>query len=191
MSTTTAATIRDRQVAEVAFVGGRLDEVRRRLAGAPDEVRALFGEHLDRAERRGEDLSDEVVAWDGVEVGNQTRLDDLAAEVDTLEADLDAALAPDTDSYRAAMDRQLRVWRARSDRLNVQAELGSMELRDGLESAARRLDEVRGAVLVGITRAGDDISTVVVDMRRDVGAVITDVRRTIERTVDALVGDDD
>jgi|GEM_PF-4589553 len=76
--------------------------------------------------------------------------DRLESEVEAARADLEAELADDVDTYKAAVDRQRDSWRGHLERMRVQAKLGEMEARDVLadlehayEAARPHLEEAR------------------------------------------------
>lgn len=173
----------DRLLAEIRLVDRRLARLGDQLAehgdGAEDQLVELHAELTADAAF----LADEVRSWTEVEIGVPTALDQLIDGVDALESDIAMLSQHEPGDFEVTVDRQLRAWRGRIDRLQVQGALGSMDAKDNLAELAGRLDRVRGDVLVELEQTADDAKTVVVDLRHDVEVVLSDVRRAIGKTV--------
>ncbi len=58
-------------------------------------------------------------------------------------ADLEAEVANDVDTYKAATQRQLDSWRGYVDQMRLQAKLGEMEARDALTDLEHAFDAAR------------------------------------------------
>jgi ElaB/YqjD/DUF883 family membrane-anchored ribosome-binding protein len=178
--------LRDQLIAELDLSMARLTDLRDHLAASPAELRDAFEERVTQMSHRAEELADEVREWVQVRVGTPSAVEDLTYAVDTLEADVDAAGDTGSDGYRARVDRQLRAWRSRVDRLRIQEALAEMELRDELEGIGSRLSAARSSALVELREVADDAREVVADLRDDLEEVLEDVRRVVERAVAAL-----
>jgi len=189
VSTSSDNLVSDQLAAQIDLAEARLAALRSCLDGAVDDGTRR------RLEARATGISDRCTALrttvrhaDVIPIGTPTAVEDLAATLDTLEADLDAAIQNESSLSMAAADRQARAWRGRTDRLRVQAALGIMEMKDDLERLVRRLKHVRAAVLVELRDAAGDARGGVEELRADMEAVIGDVRRAVDRAVDAIAG---
>jgi len=173
----------------------RVNLALRRVLRLADEIEAdhhfresEFAERVADLERRCRDRTDVIRRWTEVEVGAQTAVEDLGAAVDALEADLAAARATEPSDYEEAIDRQIRSWRTRIDRLRLQGALASMESRDELEQLAHRLEDTRTAVLADLQDLVGDAKQTVIDLRNDSETVLVDVRKTVEHAAAKLAG---
>lgn len=143
-----------------------------------ERVEALVG--------RCTELDDQLRSWTEVEVGMLTAVEDLGAAVDALDADLSATQADEPAGYEEAIDRQIRAWRTRIDRLRLHGHLASLEAREEFEALARRLDDVRAQVLDDLHGSAKDARATVTDLRADVEKVLVDVRKAVEDAAVAL-----
>ena len=173
----------------------RVNLAHRRVLRLADELEAdeclCDGELAERAAElaaRCRTRSDMIRGWTEVEIGAQTAVEDLAAAVDALEADLAAARATEASGYEEAIDRQVRSWRTRIDRLRLQQGLASMEARDEMDDVVHRLEEARATVLQDLQSVVGDAKQTVIDLRDDVEVVFGDVRRTVEHAAAKLTG---
>ncbi len=188
MSTSSDNLVGDQLAAQIDLAEARLAAFRSCLeAAADDSARHRLEARATGVGRRCTALRTTVREADVIPIGTPTAVEDLAATLDTLEADLDAATQKEPSLYGAAADRQARAWRGRADRLRVQAALGIMEMKDDLEGLVRRLDHVRAAVLVELRDAAADTRGGVEELRADMEEVVGDVRRAVDRAVDAIV----
>ncbi len=185
MTTTSRHSTHDRLLARVRLTEGRLTRIQGELGdgGPADELTGRVNLLLVRCD----DLAEQIQGWDEVEVGTLNAVEDLGAAVDTVEADLTAALATEPANYAEALDRQVRVWRARVDRLRLQGGLASMDAHDELESVAKRLESVRDTVLDDLREVAEDARRTVADLRSDVGRMLADMRETVEHAA-ATIG---
>ena len=173
----------DRLLADVRLMNKRLTALGERVGELDPETRAtLPEEHEELVERCGA-MIDEITSWTEVEVGVPTAVADLSDAVDAIEADLDAREPVDASSYELAVDRQVRAWRARLDRLRLQSALGTMEARDDLLDLGHRLDRARGDVLVELQEAAGDTKAMVADLREEVEDVLGDIRQSVRKAV--------
>ncbi len=177
---------RDQLLAQINLSKRRLGRFAEGLAGRAETDRARFAPQIAAVADRADQLAQRVTSWHEVEIGIATAVEDLSASVDTLEADAAAAFGP--ESYDTALDRQVRWWRGRLDRLRLQGTLAAMEADDDFERLTHRLEQARAVALVELERATGDSSAVVVDLRRDVENVLGDVRRAVNRASAALTG---
>ena len=184
--TSTNMSVQDRLLAQLDLAEERLTRFSDRLAEASEKSQQRFSERLDRVTVRVHDLAEQIRQSSVVTVGTETAIEDLGAAVDTLEADLDAVSEAETDRYRSAVDRQLRIWRSRTEHLRLQSSLGAMEIREDLEELGSRLARARSGALVELKRAASDTKEVVVDVRDDLEDVLADVRHAVERVADNL-----
>lgn len=115
-----------------------------------------------------------------------TAVEDLGAAVDALDADLSAIQADEPAGYEEAIDRQVRAWRTRIDRLWLHGHLASMEAQDELEALAQRLEDVRAHVLGDLHDTARDARATVTDLRSDMEKVLVDVRKAVEDASAAL-----
>lgn len=138
---------------------------------------------------RAKALADRIRSWTEVQIGAQTAVEDLAAAADALETDISAAKATEPAGYEEAVDRQVRTWRTRIDRLRLQGELASMEARDELEHLAHRMEDVRNNAIGDLQNVVGDAKGAVIDLRTDVEKVFVDVRRAVEHAASSLTKD--
>lgn len=186
MAATTRHQAHDQLLAQVQLTRTRLGQFADRLEALEGDAPPALVEQAESLGERAEAIEKEIASWQEVEVGVPTAVEDLAASVDSLEADLDAAEPAEAAAYEIALDRQVRSWKSRLDRFRLQRALGRMEARDDLEDLSRRLDHVRGEVLVQLQNAVDDSKDLVIDVRDDVEEVLADVRRAVERVAENL-----
>ncbi|MEM9608355.1 MAG: hypothetical protein AAGA99_13095 [Actinomycetota bacterium] len=132
------------------------------------------------------ELADDLRHWTEVEVGMLTAVEDLGAAVDALDADLAASDTDERSGYEEAVDRQVRTWRSRIDRLRLHGHLGSLEARDELDALVDRLEEARAMVFEDLHDAADDSQAIVTDLRADVEKVLVDLRNVVEHAAAAL-----
>lgn len=163
-----------------------------RLADELDADESLsdseFAERANELAERCRARADMVDSWTEVEIGAQTAVEDLAAAVDALEADVAAARATEPSGYEEAVDRQVRSWRTRIDRLRLQSGLASMDARDEMDEVVHRLEETRATVLQDLQNVVGDAREIVIDLRNDAEVVFGDVRRTVEHAAAKLTG---
>lgn len=191
----------DELLAQMRVTDQRLRRFRNRLVAAEVETDLRFIERVDELQLRCDGLAAELKTWTEVEIGTPTAVDDLAAAVDAIEADFEAVMSPPSDweRFETTLDRQVRVWRGRIDRLRLQAMLGTMEGVDELEELLPRLDRARSVALIelhnvtedGRQVAGDvrrDVEATMLDVRKNVEDVVADVRRAVERAASTLTG---
>lgn len=171
----------DRLLAEILLTRRRLDRLDERLAELGDDADDELAERGAELDRRCETLRENIASWADVEIGVPTAVEDFVAAVDAFESDLEAVGQHDAESYEIAVDRQVRTWRARLERLRIQGALGAMEARDEVDDLTHRLDRVRGDVLVQLQNALGDARDLVTDLRSDVEEVLADVRRAVEK----------
>lgn len=88
--------------------------------------------------------------WQKVAERASRALERLETELQAAWADLEAELADDVDTYKAAAQRQLDSWRGHLDQMRLQAKLAEMEARDTLgdlesayEAARPHLEQAR------------------------------------------------
>ncbi|MDH3682546.1 MAG: hypothetical protein OEV40_21645 [Acidimicrobiia bacterium] len=189
MTSTTRHQAHDQLVAQVRLTKKRLEQFTDRLQALDEDAPAELVEQAGSLGGRAEELESEILSWEEVEIGVPTAVEDLAASVDSMEADLDAAESAEAAAYEVALDRQVRAWKTRLDRFRLQGALGRMEAKDDLGELSQRLDHVRGEVLVQLHNAVDDSKDLVTDLRDDVEEVLADVRRAIERVASSLSSD--
>ncbi|MFW2382431.1 MAG: hypothetical protein ACN4GZ_11790 [Acidimicrobiales bacterium] len=178
----------DRLQADLRLLERRIRELGARIAGWTGDIVAHYSDRLEELSNTLHELSDDVDAWEEVEVGKPTRVTHLSEEIDSLEADFRAATEEHAPDYELAMDHQLRNWRSRLDAVRLQGVLGSMELRDDLEELVRRLDTARAGALIELQDVVDDGGGAVVDLRDDIEEVLIDVRHGLERAYTAIFG---
>lgn len=183
-------TMREQIAAEIELVGERLEALRRRVADDATDLRTHFRARADQISDRAGALASTATDSEPIGNGIASAVGDLGDAVDAMEADLDAADHSSTDAFRSAIDRRLRVWRARAERLQLQEALAEMEIRDELGIVADRLHTARARALVELRRTGADAKETVIDLRSDLEELMDDARHVIERAVDALVDDD-
>ena len=189
MSTSSDNLVGDQLAAQIDLAEARLAAFRSCLDGVVDDgTRHRLEARASGVSHRCTALRTIVRHSDVIPIGTPIAVEDLAATLDTLEADLDAASQKEPSLYLAAADRQARAWRGRTDRLRVQAALGIMEMKDDLEHLVRRLEHVRAAVLVELRDAAGDARGGGEVLRADMEAVVGDVRRAVDRAVDAIAG---
>lgn len=176
----------DRLLAHATRIEQRLADLGARIDELDEQDRAVVGAEREALASRCQDLVAEIRSWTDVEVGVTTAVENLEAAVDTLEADVEALEPAEPQGGRLAMDRQVRAWKRRVEWLRLQGVLGGMEARDDLDDLSRRLDRVRGDVLVELQSAAEDSKMTIVDLRRDVEKVLVDVRRAVARTASGL-----
>lgn len=182
----TKKTVRDQLLAQIELAQDRLRDLKGELADLSTEGRAAASAQIENIGARCGALREQIQERPEVQIGTATAVEDLSDAVDTLEADLDASGEAERDRYRSTVDRQLRAWRGRAERLRLQASLGTMDARDDLEHAVKRVTDARAAVLVELREAAHDARDVVVDLRNNVEEVLVDVRHAVERAADAL-----
>lgn len=187
MTTPTQDSQRDRMVAEVDLVRERLETLQSRIVAGSTDLRERFEGRTRQVAERADQLAANTKDWMAVKVGSLGAIEDLGDAVDAIEADLDAALGTGTADYRSRVDRQLRVWRSRADRLRVQEALAELELRDELASVSGRLRDARAQALVELRRTGTDAKETVIELRDDLDRLLHDARRVVDRAVDALM----
>ncbi len=190
MTTPAPESLRDQLVAEIDLVNERLQTVQSRIAAGSAELRERFEGRTAQIAERAEQLAATTKDWMAVKVGSAGAIDDLGDAVDAIEADLDVAEETSIDRYRSRVDRQLRVWRSRAERLRVQEALAELELRDDLAAVSRRLRDARSRALVDLRRTGADAKETVIDLRDDLEELLRDARRVVDRAVDALIEGD-
>lgn len=178
---------RDHLLADVELATSRLHRFENDLADLAPSDREPFAHQLAVLTTRCGELKEQIMAWPEIKIGTAGALEDLGAAIDALEADFDAAQHGEPAGYRSAVDRQLRAWRSRSDRLRLQGALASMDVRDDLDEVGNRLANARAGVLLELRDATADAKDVVVDLRNDVEEVLVDLRRAIERAAEALM----
>ena len=115
--------------------------------------------------------------------------DDLAHAVDALSADVDAATEPHGPGLRATVDRQLRTWRARLERLRVQEKLAEMEIRDDLAVVSDRLRAARDRAVIDLRHAGEGAKEKAEDFLDDLEDLLEDAGEAVERAVKELTDD--
>lgn len=177
---------KNRFLAQAELVDERMKAFDHKVADMLVSDRDVFAARSTAIMERCDELKAHIIEWPEVEIGTANAVEDLSASVDTLEADFYAASEANADRYRSAVDRQLRAWRSRTDRLRLQSALATMELRDELEDIGHRLTDAREGVLVELRNAADDAKDVVIDLRVDVEEVLVDVRHAVERAAGAL-----
>ncbi|MCP4959222.1 MAG: hypothetical protein GY925_08150 [Actinomycetia bacterium] len=176
----------DRLLAEMQLIEKRLAGLGDRLESVPEQVLVEVSElHVELSGRCAE-LAEEVRSWVEVEVGVPSGVADLASDVDALESDIEALTSSERADYELLMDRQVRAWRGRIDRLRLQGALGAMEARDDVDALSQRLDRVRGDVLVELQAAAGSAGDLVTDLRDDVEAVLSDIRRAVRKATKDL-----
>lgn len=186
---TESMTVQDRLLAQLDLAEERLDRFARQLEQASERSQERFSQRLDRVTARIHSLAEQVREISPISDSTEAAVEDVNAAVDTLEADLDAAVSEESEGYRAVLDRQLRSWRARTEHLRLQSALGSMGIRDDLEELGNRLNRARSAALVELQRATRDSKEAVVEVRDDLEQVLTDVRHAVERVADSLTSE--
>ncbi|MFT5201134.1 MAG: hypothetical protein ACI9C1_000502 [Candidatus Aldehydirespiratoraceae bacterium] len=191
MSEPTKESIRDQMVAEVEFVNDRLDQIRARISAESADVRARFDERAAQVSDRAEKLASSTKEWMAVKIGTASAVEDLGDAIDAIEVDLDVAEETDANAYRSALDRQLRVWRSRADRLRVHEALAEMEVREDLANVSGRLIAARTRALTELRRTRHDAKGTMADLREDLEELMADARHVIERAADAIVRRDD
>ena len=172
--------------AEIELIEDRLEEVRGHIREAAADLRERFEKRGDAIEERAEWFQASTREWLSDPYLLSTVTEDLSHAVDALAADLDAAKETDASSLRAAMDRQLRTWRGRAERLRVQEALAEMEVRDDLASVSDRLRHARAQALVDLRKTEADAKETALDLRDDLEDLVEDVRRVVDRAVHAL-----
>jgi ElaB/YqjD/DUF883 family membrane-anchored ribosome-binding protein len=190
MTTPTHRSVRDQLVAEIELVSERLETLQSRIAAESVEVRDRFEGRTRQIAERAERLAATTKDWMAVKIGSAGAIEDLGDAVDAIEADLDAARETTAANYRSRLDRQLRVWRSRAERLRVQEALAELELRDDLGAVSGRLRDARARALVELRRTGADAKETVIDLRGDLDELLDDARRVVDRAVDALIEGD-
>lgn len=173
----------DRLLADVKLLRKRLRSLTQRIDRLEPEVASTVTADHRELIGRCDELTEELTSWKEVEIGVTTAVADLADAVDAMEADLDARLGTDAASYELAVDRQVRVWRARIDRLRLQGALGALEARDELQGLSHRLDRARGDVLVELQSVAGDTRGIVTELRDDVEDVLEDIRDAVRKAV--------
>ncbi len=176
----------DQLLAQINLSRRRLGWFAEGMADRAETDRARFAAQVASLSERADQLALRVTSWPEVEIGVATAVEDLSASVDTLEADAAAALGP--ERYDTALDRQVRWWLSRVDRLRLQGALAAMDATDDLNRLTHRLEQARAEALVELERAVGDSSAVVTDLRRDVEKVLVDVRRAVNRASATLIG---
>ncbi len=171
----------DRLQADLKLLERRIQELGSRIADWTGELAGHYSERLEALSTTLHELSDDIDAWDEVEIGKPTRISHLSEEVDSLEGDFRAAIEDHAPSYELAMDQQVRNWKSRLDAVRLQGVLGSMELRDELGELVDRLEHVRGGAMIELQNAIDEGGGAVVDLRDDLEEVLVDVRRGLEK----------
>ena len=171
----------DRLMATIVLAEKRLIHLGEQVGALDDESGQALEPQIAELRERCDHLRAEVASWAEVEIGMPSAIDDLVAETDALEADVDSLREETAAGYEVAVDRQIRVWRAQMDRLRVQGALGAMEARDDVDQLLQRVDHVRGAALVELQQALDDSKELVADLRDDVEEVLADVRNLVRR----------
>ena len=186
-----SSSIQDQLLAQLDLADERLERFQTRLTRASERTQERFESRVERITKRAKGLSEQIRGSSIVADRTESAVEDLGAAVDTLEADLEAVDEDETAAYRSAVDRQLRTWRARTDRLRLQTSLGTMDIRDDLEDLGHRLATARAGALLELRRAAADTKGVVIDVRNDLEEVLSDVRRGVERVADSLTHDSD
>lgn len=189
MTTSSRHQAHDRLLARVRLTERRLARLGTELSVDDDLPDSELSERVEELTGRCGELSDKIRSWSEAQIGVNTAVEDLAAAVDTLETDLLAARATEPAGYAEAIDRQVRAWRTRIDRLRLQGGLASMEARDELEALTNRLEDARATVLDDLQSVVGDAKETVVDLRSDVEQVLVDVRKAVEHAAAALTGD--
>ena len=174
--------VRDRLLADVSLMSKRLGALNERVADLDDKASAALRDDHRELGDRCRALDDELRARSDVEAGLATAVAEVSDAVDALEADLDARGDTDASAYELAVDRQVRAWRARIDRLRLHYALGALEARDELHDLGQRLDHARGAVLVELQQATGDTREAVGELRDDVEEVLEDIRNVVRAT---------
>ena len=179
-------TAHDRLLAHARRTEERLAALGQRVEALDEQDQAVVGAERETLASQCQDLVEEIKSWTDVEIGIPTAIEHLESAVDTLEADVEALEPVDPRDGRLAMDRQVKAWKQRVEWLRLQGALGAMEARDDLDDLSRRLDGVRGDVLVELQSAAEDSRITMADLRRDVERVLVDVRRAVSKAASSL-----
>ena len=190
MSTQGRHNAHDRVLADVQLIRRRLQKVGQRIDQRQDGTDDhLTGAH-DSLVEHCDELEERIRSWKDLEVGVTGPVADLAGAVDALESDLDALDPTKPEDYELAVDRQVRAWRTRIDRLRLQSSLAAMGARDDLDDLSQRLDRVRGDVLVELQNTLGDTKELVGNIRTGVEDVLGDVRRAVGKIAKDLAKDE-
>ena len=184
---TTNERTHDQLLADLELTSSRLQAFDILLDDVKPKTREPFVQQHSRLALRCSELHDQLESRPEVKIETAYAIEDLGAAVDGLEADLDATRHADPMNYRAAVDKQLRSWRSRTDWLRLQGALASMEVCDDLDNVGNRLSHARAGVLVELREAAGDTKHLVTDVRDDVEAILVDIRHAVERAADALM----
>lgn len=185
----TAHQAHDSLLKRVRLTERRLSRISTELDADDALAESDLKERVDALAGRCAELANQLRSWTEVEIGMLTAVEDLGAAVDALDADLSATQADEPVSYEEAIDRQVRAWRTRIDRLRLHGHLASMETRDELEALTQRLEDVRAQVLDDLHDTARDARAAVTDLRADVEKVLVDVRKAVEDAAAALTRD--
>lgn len=177
----------DRLLNRVRLTERRLGRLSAEVAADETLAESELSARVDGLTDRCTELADRLRSWTEVEVGVLTAVEDLGGAVDAFEADLSAARADEPAGYEEAVDRQVRTWRTRIDRLRLHGHLATMEAHDELEALTQRLEGVRATALDGLHDTAEDARTTVTDLRSDVEKVLADVRKVIEDAAAGLI----
>jgi hypothetical protein len=178
---------RDQLLADVELASARLRSFDDGLEEVSIKLRYPFQQRHAQIAERCSELKRQIIEWPEVKFGTATAIEELSQALDALDSDFDASKNADPISYRAAVDRQLRAWRSRSDWMKVQSTLASMEIGEDLDEVGQRLTKARAGVLVELHGANEDAKELVVGLRDDIEGVLVDIRHAVERAADALI----
>lgn len=191
MSSATEA-LSEQLAAEIELIEHRLEDVQARIAESSEAVQQKFDARAKAIWVRAEQFRTSTHEWLNDPYLSSTAAEDLSHAVDALAADLDAAIETNADAFRAVVDRQLRTWRTRAERLRVQEALAEMEIRDELSHVSDRLRSARADALVQLRHVGGEAKDAAQDFWDDLEDLIDDVRDVVDRAVDSLTdGEDD
>ncbi len=186
MTTTSRHHAHDQLLSRVRLAERRLTRLHDDLQNDDDLNSSELAERATELTTRCHELADEIRSWTEVRIGAATAVEDLASAADALEADLFAARATEPEHYEEAVDRQVRTWRTRIDRLRLQRGLASMEARDELEDLGDRLEHARDTVIADLQHIVGDAKETVIDLRTDIEKVAVDVRKAVEHAATSL-----
>ncbi len=186
MTTTSRHHAHDQLLSRVRLAERRLSRLQDELQNNDEWSSSELAERATELTARCRELADEIRRWTEVRIGASTAVEDLASAADALEADLLSARATEPDHYEEAVDRQVRTWRTRIDRLRLQRGLASMETRDELEDLGDRLEHARDIVIADLQNVVGDAKETVIDLRTDIEKVVVDVRKAVEHVAASL-----
>ncbi len=107
--------------------------------------------------------------WRALSDRTRRAFDRLESEVHTAWADVEAEMADDADTFRAASARQLDTWRGHVDRMRLQAKLAEMEARDAFTDLERAFEAARPELDQARDAADDALTTIRTKSREMVG----------------------